>query len=194
MANAGSSGVDLNTLTGWSRHTNFGTQSIAVSGSNRAYSNSASARNMYLNSWTPPTADYSVMTTLFYASSLAGTQFGIAGRMSSVATTCYFGYWDDGTTELVLGKFVAGTYTTLGFLTQAITVSTSHTLQLTMLGQNIRLQFDGVTIVSVTDASISAAGQAGLTCQGAMGSAGGMQGGAFYACSSNVGSNFHCHF
>lgn len=184
----GSSGSDLNTIGSWSRHTNFSTQSIALSGSNRIYSNSASARNMYLNSWSPATANYSVKVLLNYQSSIFGTQIGICGRMSSVATTCYFGYFDDAAAQLLIGKFVAGSYTTLGFVSQTITTGTSHTLELSMIGSIISLQYDGSTIISVTDTSITAAGQAGFTNQGAMTSTTGMQAGAFYAGLSNVGS------
>lgn len=178
----GTNGADLNTLPGWSRHPTATTQSIALTGTKRVYSNVASGRAIYINSWVPPSANYVVSSLTNYQSSIFSTQYGLCGRLDPSAFTCYLLLWDDGTpTTFDLYKVVAGSGTFLTGATTAVVPGTSRLIQLTMNGSTISAQYNGVTICSTTDTSITAAGFAGLSTQNQMTATTGMQGGAFYA-------------
>lgn len=178
----GSSGTDLNTISGWSRHPTATTQAISLTGANRSYSNVASGRSLYIHSWIPSKADYIVRCRLFYASSIFSTQIGLCGRLDPTNFTCYLAFFDDGSpTTINLYKVVSGSGTFLQGANSGFSAGESHELQLTMVGSTISVQVDGTTVLSTTDTSITAAGQAGFSDQNQMSSSTGMQAGSFYA-------------
>jgi hypothetical protein len=183
----GSSGVNLNTLSGWSKYTQATTGNVLLDGSNGIYPSQAGSY-YYINSWVPPTANYVVKAEYYYYSSLFGSQMSICGRMSNVADSFYYAFWDDGTPGFYIQKYVAGAFANLGSYGTSLTVGTAHIVELSMIGSSISLSLDGSIIISVTDSSITAAGSAGIGGQAAMTASTGMHARKWYAGASNVGS------
>lgn len=108
---------------------------------------------------TPASADYSVSADIVIKSSAGST--GVAGRISTTQRTYYTAYIEQTTGIVVLAKRVNGAITGLGVSDDSFGVGT-HRLTLDMVGTTIRALIDGVEVVSVTDASITAAGKAGI--------------------------------
>lgn len=155
-------GVDLGSHVGetgatWTEHTSY-TAGAHLIGTNRCYCSTATSA--YHASGTPGGANYSV-EALFFVRSTAGRQ-GIAGRMSTSADTFYIVDWAPGLNTLRLGKFVTGTFTQLGTATLTGVASDTKTITLKMIGTTIEALVDASSQISVTDSSISSAGQAGV--------------------------------
>ncbi len=110
-------------------------------------------------SGTPASADYSVEATITIKSSIGST--GVAGRISTTARTYYTAYIEQTTGKVVLAKRVAGAVTSLGVSAGSYGIG-DHVLTLDMVGTTIRALVGGVQVVSVVDASITAAGKAGI--------------------------------
>lgn len=121
---------------------------------NRAYCEIAGA---IYHTATPPSADYAVQAT-YYMKTDVGTE-GIAGRISTAATSYYTAYYASG--QLVLAKMVSGSLSVLA--TEAVAWSAgAHTLRLEMVGTALGVYWDGVETITTTDGSITAAGYAGI--------------------------------
>ncbi len=131
------------------------------SGSWYLYGNRALCRTAGLVYWsgTPASADYSVTADIIIKSSIGST--GVAGRISTTERTYYTAYIDQTTAKVVLAKRVAGTITTLNVSAGTYGIGT-WSLTLDMVGTTIRALVGGTAVVTVTDASITAAGKAGI--------------------------------
>ncbi len=108
---------------------------------------------------TPASADYYVEATITVKSSIGST--GLAGRVSTTARTYYTAYIEQGSGYVVLAKRVNGAVTSLGVSPSTYGIG-DHVLRLDMVGTTIRALVGGVQVVSVVDASITAAGKAGI--------------------------------
>jgi hypothetical protein len=109
----------------------------------------------------PSSADYYVEADYVIYSDILGA--GIAARMSDTNLTAYVTRYEYG--QYILIKFVAGVYSEIG--AWAASHTGQHKLRLTCTGSTISVQVDGVTRISVTDSSITAAGHAGMASAGA---------------------------
>lgn len=134
------------------------------SGNWYVYQNQALCRTVGLAyySGTPSSADYSVSADIVIKSSAGST--GVAGRISTTARTYYGAYIEQTTGIVVLHKWVNGAITSLGVSAASYGIGT-HRLTLDMVGTTIRALIGGVQVVSVVDASITAAGKAGIDAQ-----------------------------
>lgn len=122
-----------------------------------------SGEGFYYHSASPSSADYSVSSDFYVVSySPAFNASGVVGRVSTSANTFYHarhrisGGWE-------LYKRLSGTFTLLGSQTISTpAVGGTYNIKLDMVGSTIRLLADGVELVSIADASITAAGKSGL--------------------------------
>ena len=108
---------------------------------------------------TPSSADYSVSADIVVKSAIGST--GVAGRISTSAQTYYTAYIEQTSGKVVLAKRVAGAITSLDVSTATYGVAT-WALTLDMVGTTIRAMVNGVEVCNVIDASIAAAGKAGI--------------------------------
>lgn len=110
---------------------------------------------------TPASADYSVTITM-----VSGTSYGCgpAGRVDASAGDGYFVYWEDGgALRWTLNKFDGSTETVLdNTYTGDDPGAGNKVIKLEMIGSAIKVYFDGVERISVTDSAISAAGVPGM--------------------------------
>lgn len=113
------------------------------------------------NNGIPQSADYYVECDYTIYSDILGA--GITVRQSTSNLTAYVTRYEYG--QYILAKFVAGSYTQIG--SWAVSHSGQHKLRLTATGTTIKVDVDGVTRISVTDSSITAAGKAGMASAGA---------------------------
>lgn len=111
------------------------------------------------NDVAPASADYDVECdyTVF---SQTGSQ-AIAGRMDTSNATYYYTYYAS-SQAIVLVKNVAGTLTTIGSWGVFIPNGTTGKLRLSMAGTTIKVFWEGVERISVSDASIAGPGRAGV--------------------------------
>lgn len=148
----------------------FGTGSALIS-SNRL--RQGSGNSYWRSSAIPSSADYSVSAVLHYKSAVAGLA-GVIGRMTHAAGAFdpdygngYYAMWSGYLTGWTLYKRINGTYTQLGSTSSAtLTANTDYTIELVMSGTSIEVFVDGVSKISVTDSTITAAGGIGVIMDG----------------------------
>lgn len=128
--------------------------------SNKCVQNaSPAATACYVYDQSPASADYDVSATVQMSS--AGIVFALVGRASKTANTMYAARFN--ANALQLYKFVAGVATQLGSdVTQSVSFNTDYVLKLSMSGTTIKLFWDGVEKISVTDSAIGATGYGGI--------------------------------
>src|SRR5574343_575856 len=133
------------------------------SGTNTIQSNAVasngSSRGWYRSGWAPSSADYDVSLTV---TGTGGSYHGgPAARMSASDRTYYAVNWENVQWRLI--KWVGGTYTSLASSYSGDSpVGASVVVKLSVSGSTIKVFIAGVERYSVTDASITAAGSAGL--------------------------------
>jgi len=170
------SAAELSTHTSDSSHTwsnlSPATFAINLTGSGTVYSVSTAGNfNVYVSSYTPPSADYTVKLTLDPKSDLNNAS-GVMGRESGASISAlngYLGRYDQTDNEFQLFKCVAGSFTALG-TDYAASLSAGDTLELVMQGDQISVKVNGTTRIGpVTDTSITSAGTAALWMSNAVG-------------------------
>lgn len=115
------------------------------------------------------TADYDVEAT--FTKMTAQYEGGVGGRWNTSATTGYVAALDvansygAGANFLVLSKYVAGSLSVIGSYSMG-TIPAVARLSLRMVGTTISVYVDGVQRISVTDSSITAAGNPMLRLTG----------------------------
>lgn len=134
--------------------------------SNRAWCNTT---GILVANATPPSADYEVAGQMYFASAVASTSFGIAGRCSAAANTAYiaFAYYNGSAWSLFLSLYIGGSYGQFWNLAvpgAAPIVGETHELKMKFVGNIISVYWDGVLVNAYTDATnyIPAAGFPGL--------------------------------
>ncbi|MDX6372104.1 MAG: hypothetical protein QOD98_1092, partial [Nocardioidaceae bacterium] len=117
---------------------------------------------------TPPSADYSVEADLDVMSNLGSDATGVIGRLNTATNTFYLARWEQSafgaTGTWRLARYTNGTVTSLAALTaQAQPVAgETYRIKLDMSGSSLALYVNGVLKVSATDATLTAAGKAGI--------------------------------
>ncbi len=120
------------------------------------------ATGLYIYNQQPVSADYDVSSTINTTNpSVIG---GVVGRCDPSAATYYLARWNTGQVQLY--KSIAGTLTLLGGVAQAMTNGVDYKITLSMSGSTIRLLFDDVQKINVTDTAITAIGYAGIRSNG----------------------------
>jgi hypothetical protein len=165
----GTAGATLQTRNGetaasWTKHpTSSGDAVLTPSG--RVRKNGTNLGALYYASGVPASADYTVEADIYVASTVTNDMAGVVGRLdpTNVNGTYYLVRYEQTNLAWVLYKVVNGTWTWLGqSATQNLTATSTYRLALDVTGTTIRALVDGTQVVSVTDASISAAGRAGI--------------------------------
>lgn len=157
---AGEIGSDI-----WSQQSSYVPATNATISGNGLYFPAIPAA--YRANGVPPSADYYVEAVLDFKTAVGVQNPGPAGRMDIAVNTMYFCRYHAGNLGWEMFKIVSGTATQLGTLVAAaFPTGETRALRLTMIGTTISMQVDGVTILSVTDSSISGAGRAGLRVGG----------------------------
>lgn len=152
----------------WTKHPNYVSGFGSAEIQTNRLANSDAVTYVYYASGTPADADYDVEADLYHANSDSNAlRAGPMGRVDTTDTDLYHVRWTelDGATNypLQLYKWVGGSATKLGeTVTTALSVGNSRTLKLEMRGTAIKAYEAGVEKISVTDASITAAGKAGV--------------------------------
>lgn len=143
--------------TGQSWTAVVGTMLIAA---NEVYASASPAT--YRSSYTAASADAYVQATFKFLSTLASSANWLLCRSTATNTWYQGGYQQNGASGegWYIGKTVAGTFSVIGFL--AASPTGSKVLRLETQGTTIRLLVDGVQVISVTDSSITAAGNVGI--------------------------------
>ena len=146
----------------WTVHPSYAASAAVNGTTDRVFHTGTTA---YYASGSPPSADYYVQADFFVASVIS-VNAGICARMSTSTDTMYSVRLNNGTTwELRLLQ--PGSGSTLGSSTNQIpSVGQSKTVRLICNGTSISVTVNGVSEISVTDATISAAGKAGIRCAG----------------------------
>ncbi|HLL65166.1 MAG TPA: LamG domain-containing protein, partial [Micromonosporaceae bacterium] len=119
----------------------------------------------YYSSAVPTSADYLVEADLRYQTYLGSDIAGVVGRLDPAGAgsgTFYTAGYDG--TNWRLWKKVSGSTSGIGGTgyTQALALGSTYRVGLDMRGSTIRLLVDGITRVTVVDASITAAGRAAI--------------------------------
>jgi hypothetical protein len=145
---------------GW---TQYGGSSGAVISAANALRKTGTSNVAYYSSYVPSTANYAVEADLVVKSN---TSDGVAldGRRDPTpgSGTTYDARYDGNSDAWELLKNVGGSSSMLDSAAQTLTVGATYRLRLDMSGTNIRMYVDGVLVCSAADASISAAGRAGI--------------------------------
>lgn len=154
---------DVTTHTGeagatWTRHATY--PSGASSLENNELQGATFNDSIYYASGMPATAEYDVTAPLHYITSGTEPAGGVVGRVDTASGTMYGAEHYDGAWYLF--KLVAGTRTTLGSYTQAMTVGSTYVMKLEIRDGAKKLFIDGVERISSADNSITAAGKAGI--------------------------------
>lgn len=135
----------------------LGVLKIGVTGEYVVSSDSYGASYYYNQA--PASADYDVSADITFVDQTSA--MAVAGRMRvDGENTMYFARWNAG---VQLFKFVSNTVTQLGSTaSQAVANGSTHNIRLSMAGSTIKVFFDGVEKISVTDSAISSVGYAGV--------------------------------
>lgn len=141
--------------------------------------------DFFLASGLPTKPDYSVIATAFQLSAHAGETVRLLARfIAGNPANGYLARFVASTAQVGIFKIVAGVSTQLGSLA-TVTLPTiggaGKQMEFRLLGSRLKLIYDGVEVVSVTDTSYTDAGRVGLGTNGATGPAAGLQWGDFLA-------------
>lgn len=152
----------------WTAHTNPANNKIV---SNRLRGNGVTA-SVHYASGTPASADYEVEAEFYQAS--ADEVMSILARLETGAVT-YYGLQrrTAGGGDWRLVKSVAGTITSLGTYSDAMSNGDTRTAKITVTGDQIEAFIAGVSRIGpVTDTAITAAGRVGVRATGGSDSTG----------------------
>lgn len=162
---AGTAGTLLTSHTAdsaatWTKHASLA-DNLVLTDANRLRE-SGSGGGLAYASAAPATADYQVEADLYVTSRVAGDAAGVVGRLDTANAngTYYLARYRDSQWQLV--KRVNGVETTLGTSDERLLAGASYRLRLDLQGSTIRVLVDGTQRISATDASIVAAGRAGV--------------------------------
>jgi hypothetical protein len=158
----------------WTEHTVTFTGDINISDANRARHSTANGDvAMWYASGTPINANYEIAAPLKHiANTSPAFADGVVIRLSTSAVTGYLlRYITDGSFGLggqwLLGKYVAGTFTSLGSYAEVLTPGDEPVVRLRADGDQISVYVDDVLRIGpITDTAITAAGRAGMWFQG----------------------------
>lgn len=110
----------------------------------------------------PATAEYDVEVDVVVFTTFGVVYYGVSGRADTTADTLYYVSYDVPDGRWGLYKRVAGTQTSLGSYTQALTDGVTYALKLEIRDAAKKVFIDGVERISSADNVITAAGRAGF--------------------------------
>lgn len=114
----------------------------------------------------PPTADYDVSASLYFASGSGTPSVGVCGRMAGpggAAMTFYQARIVNNSSGIVLARFINGATVTLSSVAYSAPAFAEPKLTLRMKGNQLSVLLDGVVVIGpITDSNITDAGYAGI--------------------------------
>lgn len=118
---------------------------------------------LYYHTATPASADYSVSADIYRASTETSARACVTIRQATGSMTCYAAGFD-GDGGIWLSRLVSGSETMLAKVTHSFPQGETRRIRLEGIGSAIKVYVDGspTPAISVTDATITAAGKAGL--------------------------------
>lgn len=160
---AGTPGTNVTAYTANTGQSFVADQGTTLLGNNEVY---ASASPSTVRANYTPTANCYVKAPFRFVTKIAATANWLIGRATS--TVRYQGgYQQAGTNgEGWYIGITSGSFTVLGFAAAVPAVGSTHDVRMEMVGSTIRLIVDGVEVISVTNAVISAAGNIGMRKSG----------------------------
>ena len=139
-----------------------GNSNMKIGSQNRAYRNASGYAIMYTTA-TPSSADYSVEADLHYKGTFASIAGGVIGRFNTSNTSFYMARWEnDETWNIVKWSSGAPAWLNSSAVQPNLTVGETYRVKLTMTGSSLQLYVNGVLKASAIDATITAAGKAGI--------------------------------
>jgi hypothetical protein len=137
------------------------TADAEITNVNRVRKSTTNGFGQYYASGVPTSADYAVSAKVTVKSMI--DTVGLVGRWDTTNAngTYYMAWYNNVSTYLELVKVVNGTTTQLG-TSASPTLADNDRLTLSMIGSNISLYINNVSVVSAVDSSITAAGRAGM--------------------------------
>lgn len=139
--------------------------SLLISNANRVYPNRDPAAGVawHYASGIPSSPDYDVSAVVRRLTNATGGA-GVSGRMSTSANTMYEAFlYSDG--NLYLGRVIAGVETLWSYAL-SISDNVDYAIRLKMRGDSIKVFFDDVERIAITDSGITTAGRAGIGVHG----------------------------
>lgn len=145
----------------WTKHaSSTSVTHDTITAANRAMGPAATSTNIYTSSGVPPSPDYDVTIVPVSLVDNGTSYAAAAGRMDTVANTCYWCQYYMGTHAVSLNVVSAGVITQLG---SDVVITPQATLTLRMFGNQISCLVDGATVIGpIANSVISTAGKAGL--------------------------------
>lgn len=145
----------------WTKHTASGAGSLVLD-TNRLRNATDAVTRIYYLTTDPRSADYDVEATVVNLSANASTT-GVLGRVDTATNTYYYARYATSGGAWQIFRFISGANTQIGSdFNQIITVGQSAVLTLRMRGATISLLVNGISVISGTDATITAKGFAGV--------------------------------
>jgi len=134
---------------------------------NKVHQENNSNFRLYYHSAIPIDADYDVSCDIILRSDNNLASAGPVARLALLSSDYYFVRYNSNGNVWQLFSVVANgnPQTTLGSVGQDLTIDQVYRCTLRCLGATISLIVDGIEIISVTDATISAKGRAGFRIQ-----------------------------
>ncbi len=148
----------------WVRSTSQAGRAMLLGG--RVYQSNTDTTVYCRDDVQPPTADYDVSASLYFATGSGSPSVGVCGRMAgpgSAALTFYQARIVNNGSGIVLARFINGATVTLSSVAYSAPAGAEPKLTLRMKGDQLTVLLDGVVVVGpITDSNITAAGYAGF--------------------------------
>jgi hypothetical protein len=148
----------------WVRSTNQAGRAMLLGG--RVYQSNTDTTVYCRDDVQPPTADYDVSASLYFATGSGSPSVGVCGRMAGpggAALTFYQARIVNNGSGIVLARFINGATVTLSSVAYSAPAGAEPKLTLRMKGDQLTVLLDGVVVIGpITDGNITAAGYAGF--------------------------------
>ena len=148
----------------WVKSTNQAGRAMLLGG--RVYQSNTDTTVYCRDDVQPPTADYDVSASLYFATGSGSPSVGVCGRMAGpggAALTFYQARIVNNGSGIVLARFINGATVTLSSVAYSAPAGAEPKLTLRMKGDQLSVLLDGGVVVGpITDSNITAAGYAGF--------------------------------
>ena len=148
----------------WVKSTNQAGRAMLLGG--RVYQSNNDTTVYCRDDVQPPTADYDVIASMYFATGSGSPSVGVCGRMAGpggAALTFYQARIVNNGSGIVLARFINGATVTLSSVAYSAPAGAEPKLTLRMKGDQLSVLLDGVVVVGpITDSNITAAGYAGF--------------------------------
>jgi hypothetical protein len=145
----------------WVRLQGAGGSGIETQSNDAVLSGSSYSIYIYHTSVAPPTPDYTITAPMYWSSNPDYSRLILVGRLLD-ATNYYSAGFARDTGNWYINKTVGGVDTGLSQVAGSFPAGPAKVVKLIFAGSTIKLNADGVDVLSVTDSDLTAAGYPGL--------------------------------